>query len=342
MWSTRDKKNMKKIFKILEQNYIKDIFEKKKEIYFPSLRNKKIIKIEIKKESPKWAKNSCLASYKIFFSNSNFKTIRGTAHIDGSKERSFKILKFLYQKNPQPDLFEIPKPLDYLRETKTLLYEEIEGISLSLLLEKKRTKSIEKIFEKISHFLFFLHSNKEIKKKVKSLTLKDYRKTFWQIKKIFPEFLFLIPPLKKISFLKELERPSDFLHGDFYPSNVIITKKNKIGVIDFDKSGRGHFFIDLSSFFYWFDLPKIKPLKFSEKEIEKLRELFLKSYCQKRNLDFLKIKEELEKVKVKTFLDCLHYVTILSYYGWKKIDQKLKEEFRESTKNILIKIKKSL
>jgi hypothetical protein len=330
-----------KIFKILEKDYIKKFFEKKRGLYFPSLKNKKIVDIQIKKESPDWAENSCLAKYKIFFSNSNSKTIRGTSHIDGSRERSFKILKFLYQKNPQPDLFEIPRPLDYLKETKTLLYEEVEGTPLSLLLEKERTKSIEKIFEKTAYFLSFLHSIKGIRGKAKFLTLKDYRKTFWQIKKIFPEFSSLIPPLKKISFLESLKKPSDFLHGDFYPSNVIVNE-NKIGIIDFDKSGRGHFFADLSSFVYWFDLPKIKPIKFSEKEIKKFREIFLKIYCQKKNLDFLKTREKLEKFKVKTFLDCLHYVTILSYYGWKKIDKKLKGQFRGSTKNILKKIKNSL
>lgn len=332
---------MKNIFKILDKNYIKKLFEKKKEIYFPLQKKKEIVEIEIKKESPDWAENSCLARYLIKFSDSTSKAIRAAAHVDGSKKRSFKILNSLYQKSLTKNFFKIPRPLDYLEEVKAILYEEIEGIPLSLLLEKRKPKSIEKIFKNIAQFLFSLHSTKERQLRVKMFGISEYQEIFWQIKKILPEFSNLIPSRKKIDFLRKLKTPLTFLHGDFYPSNIII-KGNEIALIDFDKAGLGSFYVDLLSFIYWFELPKIKPLKISKKEIEKLREIFLKKYCQLGKLNFLKTKKELEKLKIKVFLDCLHYVTVLAYHGWKKINLKLKEEFRESVNLLLNKIRECI
>lgn len=328
----------KEISKILEKNYVKKIFEKKKFFYFPSLKNEKIVDFQIKKESPDWAENSCRVRYKIIFSNSSFKIIRATAHIDGSKKRSFKIMKHLYQKTLDIDFFQIPRPLDYLEEAKACLYEEIEGTSLSFLFEKKRLKSINLIAEKLAQYLFLLHSTKEMTLKAKMFSQNEYQKIFWQIKKILPEFLNLIPRPQKITFLKELKRPSVFSHGDFYPSNIILDKKNRLALIDFDKAGRSHFFVDPLSFNYWFDLPKIQPLKLSFNEIEELKNKFLETYCRLSKLNFIKTKRELEKFKVKTFLDCLHHVTILAFHGWDKIDRKLKEEMRESIKTLLEKI----
>lgn len=332
---------MNEIYKILDKNYIKRVFEKKKDFYFPSLKDKKIIDLQIKKDSPAWAENSCLARYKIIFSDSTHKIIRGASHVDGSKKRSFKILNALYQRSLMGNFFKIPKPLDYLEKTKTLLYEETEGMSLSLLLEKRKPELIENIFEKIAQFLFSLHSIEVTKSRAKMFSLRDYGKIFWQIKKILPEFSQLILPLKKIAFLEKLKKPSTFLHGDFYPSNIIIDE-DKIALIDFDKAGRGSFFVDLLSFIYWFDLPKIQSLKLSLREIEKIKGVFLKNYCQLARLDFLKTKKELEKFKLKIFLDCLHHVTILAYYGWEKIDKNLKREFKESLEFLLRKIKDCL
>lgn len=328
---------MKEIFKILEKEYIKKIFEKKKDFYFPDFKKQKIVDLLIKKESPDWAKNSCLAEYKILFSDGRFKFVRATAHINGSKKRSFEIMKYLYQKSLSGNFFQIPRPLDYLEKTKTLLYEKVEGVPLSILLETKKQKLNELMFGKLAEFLFLLHSIKGIKYRVKTFGKEDYKLIFWQIKKILPEFSKLIPSLKKIAFLEKLKKPIAFLHGDFYPSNIIFGEK--ISLIDFDKSGRGSPFLDLLAFIYWFELPKIKPLKLSFGEIEKIKEIFLEKYCYLSKINFFKAKKELEKFKIKIFLDCLHYVTILAYHGWEKVDKQLKEEFRESVKKILEKIK---
>jgi len=329
----------KDIFKILEKKYIQNLFNKKKNIYFPFLKSKKILNIQVKKRMPEWVKESCLVSYKIFFSDSITKIVWATAKIGESKKRTFKVLSHLYNKGFNKGFFQAPRPLDYIKGQNALFYEEAEGNSLELILEKNKLPL--ELFKKLAEFLFQIHSSRFKKVKAKTLKIKDYKKCLKELKKMTPFCQSILPPLKKIIFLKELNEGNNFIHGDFYPSNIIIGK-NKIFLIDFDKAGKGNFLLDLLSFYFWFDLQKIKPLKLSSKEIEKCRNVFLEHYCKLSNLNFPKIKLKLKKFKVKIFLNCLHYVTFRASRGWRKIDQNLKNEFTSSFKILLKKINQSL
>jgi len=326
---------MRRIFKILDKNYIEKLFEKKKNIYFPSLKNKKILDIRIKKRTPDWMKESCLASYEVVFSDSTKKVIWATAKIGESKKKAFKVLNYLYNNGFNKGTFQVRKPLDYIKEINALFYEEVKGTPLELILEKKKLPL--RLFRKLAEFLFRLHSLKLRKSKAKILKLKDYRECFRELKRLTPIYQPLFPSFKKIAFLKKLQKGNYLLHGDFYPSNIII-RKNKLFLIDFDKAGEGNFLIDLLAFYFWFELPKIKPLKMAPREIEERRDVFLEHYCKLSNLNFQGIKMDLKKFKVKILLDCLHYVTFRASQGWKKIDKKLKSEFRNSIKIILKKM----
>jgi len=330
---------MKNIFKILEKEYIEKIFKEKKNFYFPSLKNAKITSLEIKKESPDWVKESCLASYKLIFSNGSKKNIWSTAKIGESKEKAFQILSYLYSNGFNKGFFQVQRPLDFIKEINAFFYEKAEGVPLNLILEKRKPST--KLFKKISEFLFKIHSLKFKKFKPKMLKLKDYEECFRELKNLVPQFHQLIPSLKKIIFLEKLREGNYFIHGDFYPSNIIVGK-NKLFLIDFDKAGRGNFLIDLLSFYFWFDLPKIKPLKLSLNETEDYKNEFLENYCKLSHLNLKEVKSQLEKFKAKIFLDCLHYVTFRACRGWKKIDEKLRGRFTESIKILLEKINEIL
>lgn len=329
----------KEIFKILEKKYVLDLFKKKKNAYFPLLKNKKITKIEIEKKTAEWVKESCLARYKIFFSDSSLKIVWATSKIGESKKRTFETLNHLYSEGFGKGFFRVYRPLDYKKEQNALFYEEAKGKSLELLLEKKKLTPI--FFRKIAELLFRAHSSSFKKNKAKNLKLKDYKKCFKELRKLAPFYRSIIPSSKKIAFLEKLDEGDCFIHGDFYPSNTVIDR-NRIFLIDFDKAGKGNFLLDLVSFYFWFDLPKIQPLKLTPKEIEKCRNAFLEHYCRISNLNFPEIKSQLKKFKIKTFLNCLHYVTFRASRGWKKIDKKLKDEFTLSFKNLLKKINQFL
>ena len=99
----------KKIEKILNEDYVHKIFEEKKDSYFPSHKKRGISDIVIKRISPEWMEKSCLARYKITFSDSSQKIVRATAHIDDSKAHVYKIMRKLYFDGFDKRKFQIPQ-----------------------------------------------------------------------------------------------------------------------------------------------------------------------------------------------------------------------------------------
>ena len=114
----------KKIERILNEDYVYKIFEEKKDSYFPSLKKREISDIVVKRISPEWMRQSCLARYKITFSDSSQKIVRATAHIDDSKARVYKIMRKLHSNGFDKRKFQIPKPLDYLKEVFSSKYDK--------------------------------------------------------------------------------------------------------------------------------------------------------------------------------------------------------------------------
>lgn len=328
---------MKKIFKILEKNYIKRIFEKKKNFYFPSLKDKKIIDLQIKKESPDWAERTCLVRYKFFFADGSSKIIRGTAKIDGSKKWSFKIMKYLYEHGFSKNRFRVPKPLDYIKETGLFIYEEAKGNPLSSIIEKNQYSL--KFSQDIAEFLFQIHSLKNIGFKKKALVFgqKDYLKTYKRIKKIFPQIANFFP-IKKLYLLSELKEDFSFIHADFYTGNLIINE-NKIILIDFDKAGLGPILYDLASFCYCFETPKsIWQLHLSRPDINKYQHIFLKSYAEMAGYDLSRLKLILNKYLAKVLLNSLNYYTGLAYEGWPVLKDKEREVYFNQIRDLIEKV----
>lgn len=329
-------KKQNKIEKILDKKYILRTFKRKGALYFPSLKDKNILEVEIARSSPPWMKESCSARYKITFSNKSHKILRATAYFDGSKRRVFKLMKGIYSKVFNKGKFLIPRPLDYLKESEAFLYEEVEGESLASILGKGKPPN--SVFEDMAKFLSKLHSLKGPKNKALILSLEDYKRAFKRIKKIIPSLEKYFIPLKKIAFLRNLKKGNYFLHADLYPGNVVLGK-NKIFFIDFDKAGRGSFLVDLVPVCFSLEFPKsIWSLNLKPNESKELQNVFLKTYCKNRDLSFLKVKNQLDKLKIKVFLDALHFVTGFAYNSWKIIDKNAKEKFKSDLTTLLRKI----
>jgi thiamine kinase-like enzyme len=335
-------KMAKKIEKILEKNYIKKIFKKRIDFYFPQLKSKKISDIEIERISPVWTKKTCLARYEIIFFDSSKKIIRASANIDNSKKRTFKIMKYLYENGFNKGKFQVPKPLDYIDEVGALFYKEADGLPLALLMEKYETPPL--VFEDLAQFLFKLHSfDSEIKERAIIFNLGHYRKIFKKIKKFFPKISPYIIPENKISFVDKLNKSLGFLHGDFYPGNILIDQKGEITIIDFDRSGVGPSFLDIASLSASLDFPKsVWPISVSKKLKLDWKEEFLRKYCQLSDFDFEKITRQLNKFLIKIYLDQVYFLSAFIFEGWNEIDLKTKNEFSKKIKDLFLKIKKYL
>jgi len=334
-------KMAKKIEKILEKNYIQKIFKKKVDFYFPQLKSKKISDIEIERVSPVWAKKTCLARYKIIFFDSSKKIIRASAKTDGSKKRTFEIMKYLYENGFGKGKFRIRKPLDYIDEVGALFYEEANGLPLSLILE--RGKFSFEIFKDIAELLFKIHSfDGKIKRKAFVLGLAQYKKIFTKIKDLMPDISNYVISEKEIEFINELKNDWGFIHGDFYPGNILVAK-NKITVIDFDKAGKGLELLDAAAFYASLEFPKsLWPLNLSQKERKLAQDIFLRRYCQLNNLNLQKTKVKLNNFLIKIFLDAIYFSGILLFDGWKEIDEKVKRDFSNKIKDLFLKVREYL
>lgn len=326
----------KDIFKILEKKYIQNLFEKKKKFFFP-FKKGKISEVKIEKTSPNWAKRTCLVRYKIFFSDGSFKTIRGTAKVDGSRKWSYKIMNHLYENGFSKGRFLVPKPLAYIDNNGLFIYEEAQGKPLSLIIDKNQYSP--KLSKDIAKLLFKIHSLKSIRFKKKALifTTKDYLKTYKRIKKIFPRVANFFP-LEKIHLVQKLEEESSSIHGDFYTGNLIING-NKIILIDFDKAGQGPILYDLASFCYCFEFPKsIWPIPLSQADVNKYQDIFLKSYAEMAGWDLSWLKGILNKYLAKVSLNALNYYTGLAYEGRFVLTEKEKKTYLIQIKDLLGKI----
>lgn len=326
------------IFKALNKKFIQELFCQERKLFFPSAKGE-ISNIEIEKLSPDWAKRTCLARYKVFFSDNSLKIIRGTAKIDGSKRRSYKMMSYLYENGFSEARFKVPRPLDYIDELGLFIYEEAPGEPLSSIIDKNQYSL--KFSKDIAEFLFKIHSIKDIKSKKKALIFgqEDYLGTYKRIKKIFPQFAESFP-LQKIHFLQELEGEFSLIHGDFYTGNLIING-NEIILIDFDKAGQGPILYDLASFCYCFEFPKsIWPLPLSKADINKYQHIFLKSYAKMAGWDLSALKLRLNKYMAKVFLNALNYYTGLAYEGWSILTKKEKKLYSIQIKDLLEKTNK--
>lgn len=332
----------RKIEKILEKTYIEKIFKKKKNLYFPSLKNKEITRVEIERVSQVWAKQTCLARYKIFFSNSTQKFVRATAKIDGSKREVYRIMNYLYQNGFGKGKFQIPRPLDYIEEIGALFYEETEGILLSLIFEKNKISI--KIFEDITGLISKLHSfnGTKVKRKAVVLNLSHYKRIFREIRKLMPQVSDYITREEEIRFIEKLNKEKTFIHGDFYPGNILINK-NRIILIDSDRAGVGPRLLDIATLYVSLEFPQsVWPLKLSQKQRKLAQEVFLKEYCRLNNFNLQSTKEKLNKFIVKAFLDQIYFLADFISDGWREVDLKTKAEFAIKIKDLFLKVREYL
>ena len=335
------------IVMILEESYIRKIFEKKKGYYFSCFKNKKISKIEIERVSPSWAKKSCLARYKFFLNGNIQKNIRGSVKIGLSKKNSYNVSKYIYNNGFNCGKFQVPKPLDFIKNTNLFLYEEAQGSAFyEILINEKKISQVSESIENIAEWLAKLHTLSFNKEKIligvaPFYGIKGYTKIFRKIERYYPQLSKDLIHKKDLILLDKIWRAFPFvlIHNDFYAGNIIINKEN-VYVIDFDKSGFGPFLMDIATFYGMMEFPKsILSPKFSQKELKKIQKIFLDAYCQNRNLNYLKVENDLKKFLAKIFLDRVFDYASFVFEGWEFLEKPIKEEYALKIKYFLKKTK---
>ncbi len=291
----------KNIFTILENDYVEKLFDEKKLIYFSEQRDAKITKIEIKKKSPEWARETCLAEYKIFFDDGSIKIVRGTASRKDSKKNVWLIMKYLKRR-----VLCVARPLDFISQINFLLYEEVAGAPLADIFQAGDSKKIEKVLKEAGKWLAKLHGlvPEKVFRPALFLGAKDYGSAFKKIAKLAPRLKKYFLSFEKLVCIDKISREKTALiHNDFYPGNVILASGG-ICAIDFDKSGLGPPLMDVAMLFGWLDMARdVWKSDFSKNDIQKFQKVFLASYCGDACLDHLGVRRGLNKLLVKVYLD---------------------------------------
>lgn len=333
------------IFNAINEGYIDKLFEAKKLIYFFEQGDKKINAIEIEKISPSWAKETCLAKYKVFFGKNDFKIVRGAAGVDSKKRNAWQIMNFLAKQDFTQGDWRIARPLDFISEFNLLLYEETQGISLSAIVQKRDIWEIEAGLKKAAGWLAKLHELNVEKEKLPTavfLKAQDYKKVFQKIGSFTPDLKNDLALVAELKFKEISQDKKVLIHNDFYPGNIIINQQVVCG-IDFDKSGLGVRLMDAATLFGWFGLPKeISSLNFTRKDVDNFQKIFLESYCYLCGLDYSETRKKLKIFLAKIFFDQAHDYAIMAAKGWDSLDHQAKNNYQEKIKALVKKAKQYL
>jgi len=198
-----------KIFKALDENYIGKLFEEKRLIYFPDLKNKKIENIKIERISHDWAKETCIVKYKICFDGEIIRILRGSANdpniFFGVKADAWKIINYIYRREGDKEKL-VARPVDFIKKINLIIYEEAKGIPLSETIQNKKIRPILKGLQKAATWLAKLHAL-PVKEKLPSaicLKLANYQIVFQKITKIIPGLETELIPAKKLKSLADI------------------------------------------------------------------------------------------------------------------------------------------
>lgn len=200
-----------------------------------------------------------------------------------------------YQKFQTSDRFGVVKPLFVLENQYILVTEEAEGTDLyHLIIDTSRYFPSKKEVLQLSQHLYntgawlrYFHSINPVENEKYSIdNLIEYMDT--RLKILTAEKRRSFPPRyrerilstveKEKSFLREEELGLTLSHSDFNPGNIIVDN-DRITVLDFGKTKKDSYLLDVSRFYHQLFLLTFKP-QFRPGVIRKLQQSLLQGFGQ--------------------------------------------------------------
>ncbi len=325
------------------KKFIENLFWAKKNSYFPKKAKEKIKKIEIEKKSPNWAKEGILLRYKVHLGDEKI-IIRGTSKLNESKKNAWLVMNYLYKNGFAKGKFQVAKPLDYIKEINLLLYKEAKGQTFSEIMANGER---EKIFLSIKNIAGWLAAFHSLKTKGMPINNKCRRENNSNVllaaKSLFPALKQKILTTEKMLALKK-KAPfgKTIIHNDFYPNNIIINK-NRVLVIDFDKSCIGQYMNDLATITAVFNLPdQLWKINLRQKNKEKAKKIFLEEYASKSGEAKEKIISNIGPYLFDVYLRQLNYYIKFAQKSFPYINKQGKASFGKKVEMILDIIKRQV
>jgi len=297
-------KNMNKILKLLDEEFVLDYFKEKVLPLYPSFKEIKRISIKPYKKMVWETTYHVVIGFNVYFVNSDNKLkkipIVCSAHSDEPRDNVYAALKYLWKKKFNGSGIDLPRPLFFSEDFNGTFYRAIDGENLLYYIKKKDKEAIEKIVKETAELFARLHSlevggeanfnpiNSRIKTVIpgvdmifKEMTARYGDKYCPYLKKVYDYFI-----TQEKKFFDSGE-PLKLIHGDAHPENIIKTSDNRIGLIDFTDLCLSDFTRDLGAFIQQIEY-KIS-MKMDDKEFaDRMKEIFLHTYLVASGLEMNK------------------------------------------------------
>lgn len=312
---TNGKKN--KIYKLLDDNFIVNLFKDKILPQYPEFTGLKQIKIQLIKNNIWTSTYHVVIEYRTVFSGvkNKLKTklIYCTAHSGEPRLNSFEALTFLWQNGFNRSNLTIPKPLFYSAEFNGFFYEGLSGQNLYHYIRQKDLAAVESIVIKAAGWFAKLHGLNAVALKAKNFNPLNSRvktiipgmtQTLAKIQTLYPGYfsacrlIYETISRQEENFFSSTERRW-LIHGDAHPENIISINKNKIGVIDFTDLCLADYARDLGTFLQQLEFMMQRKIN-DQSRLKEIKRLFLTSYLKNAKLT---LDAELQK-------------RIDNYYSW--------------------------
>lgn len=316
----------KKMEQLLDDNFIKDFFDKNLITFFKTAKQikkieRKVYKIIRGKETYTFVfefklelilKNNRIAKKSVFC----------TAHSKPYKNKALLYMQILYENGFQKSPYKIPRPLLYAAELKAGFYEGAEGQTLLYYLKRNQHKKITRTVKDAARWISKLH-HLDIKKfnsaKITLRKIKDNhpsgRIVLKEMKKNYPKLYKEFHPLYKRTLYWEKKmfhkKNVSVIYGDYHPENIIVPKNGHAGivVIDFNDLSLGDPYRDLGAFSEQVEFMSGKYM--AAKKAREWSKIFLDEYAKINKLTF--DKEDLQRINLYSLWTCLRNI-IYFYY----------------------------
>lgn len=288
-----------KMVKLLEHDFICDVFNKRLKDYYPDF--KKVIDLDAEPYKRHLGITSAVlvVQYKIKYQTKTGRKkdteIFVSAHSDGSRLGAYEKTKFLYENGFGSGKFRVTQPLFFLKEQKAFFYISSPGRSLFYFFTQNPKANIKPAMKLASGWIKRLHKF--------DTSLKDFKWPYFKIstmvptpRKFIPDFYTrseergklvetLVEEMKQQAKYYNSKNKPQLIYGDCHPENVIIKslKTNDLEMIDFTDLALGDPMMDIGTFIQQFDFMGHNFL--DRKKINNYKKFFIESYFNKKISD---------------------------------------------------------
>ncbi|KKR22042.1 MAG: hypothetical protein UT48_C0001G0055 [Parcubacteria group bacterium GW2011_GWE2_39_37] len=307
--------NVNIIYKLLEPDFVKELFNQEILTKYPNFKKIKKILITKIKNNVWHTTYHVVFKYETTFEDNEGKLTRMpiycSAHSSEPRKNVYEVLDFLWKQDFGKGNLSIPHPLFYSKEFNATFYRGVKGETLYYFIKEKDFSEIEAILPKAAAWFAKLHRlstenarNFNYENSRISTVFPGKENVLMGIVNTYPEYAEIYKQFYKIfisneeSFLNSTEKRW-LVHGDAHPENIIKMSKRKLAVIDFTDLSLSDFARDLGTFLQQLEYMsnrKIEDLEYTEK----LKKIFLENYFK---LSKIKQDESLNK-------------RIENYYNW--------------------------